>query len=321
MGKKVYLKTPHVQALKTLIEVLATILVDITIEFTGNKVKISSSEEKGKKSKKHSQESKNTQFNGLKILATSSEKTVLICLKLYASEFTEFACKNKPDNRYLIGVNIISLYKLMKTIDNKEDTLELYIDNDDIQSLVLSVSYSKMGRKSDSKLRLIEYEPVSITPPPVEADVMITMSATEFHKICKDMIQIGSEVEIKCTMSTLIFTCVGDNMSIDKRYTISEDGIKIVFTNQNKNLIIQGMYKLREINMFSKCASLSTHVQLMMKVNKYPLIIQYTVATLGDFIACISPIEPKIMDSTYKENEELYASDEEIELKDDFANE
>jgi proliferating cell nuclear antigen len=181
------------------------------------------------------------------------------------------------------------------------------------------VSNTKIGRKSDSKLRLIEFEPVTISPPPVDADVMITMSATDFHKLCKDMVQIGSELEIKCTMSTLIFTCVGNNMSKETVYTISEDGIKIRYTNQNKQLIIQGIYKLRDINMFSKCASLSSDVQLIMKVKKYPLIIQYTVATLGDFIACISPIEPKIIDSSYKDNEELYMSDKEIELKDEFV--
>jgi hypothetical protein len=55
----------------------------------------------------------------------------------------------------------------------------------------------------------------------------------------------------------------------------------------------------------------------MMKVQKYPLIIQYTVATLGDFTACISPIDSKKV-STYEENEQLYNSDDDVTLKQEF---
>jgi hypothetical protein len=44
-----------------------------------------------------------------------------------------------------------------------------------------------------------------------------------------------------------------------------------------------------------------------MKVHNYPLCITYSVATLGDFIACITPLETHVTD---EEMEVLQQSDD-----------
>ena len=319
MVKIVKLKTEHVAQMRTLFEVLKEILADTTIEFIRqpeeSEDKTSEKNKKNKKSKKgpDSETSKTAPFSGMRILTVSPEKTVLICLKLHAHKFIEFVCKPKT---YEIGVNLVTLNRMLKSTD-KEDELEMYVDNDDKQSLVLSVNNSEIRRSTEFKLKLMDIDPSDIKLPPVEPDVMVTMDAGEFHKLCKDMAQIGQFLEIKCTNNTLIFTCDGNNSSRETKYTANEDGVKIVFVNPNKQLIIQGVYELKHLNLFSKCASLSNDIQLLMKVHKYPLCITYTVATLGDFIACISPIEAQAK-STYEETEALYQSDDEVVLKKDF---
>jgi proliferating cell nuclear antigen len=317
MVKIVKLKTEHVAQMRTLFEVLKEILADTTIEFIRqhetDEDKTSDKSKKSRKNKKDNECTRNIPFSGMRILTVSPEKTVLICLKLHAHKFIEFVCKPKI---YEIGVNLVTLNRMLKSTD-KEDELEMYVDNDDKQSLVLSVNNSEIRRSTEFKLKLMDIDPTNIQLPPVEPDVMITMDASEFHKLCKDMAQIGQFLEIKCTNNTLIFTCDGNNSSRETKYTANEEGVKIVFVNPNKQLIIQGVYELKHLNLFSKCASLSNDIQILMKVHKYPLCITYTVATLGDFIACISPIESQAK-STYEETEALYQSDDEIVLKKDF---
>lgn len=322
MVKIVKLKTEHVAQMRTLFEVLKEILADTTIEFIRQpeetEDKTSDDNDKNKKGKKRNKgpENKTSKppFSGMRILTVSPEKTVLICLKLEAHKFIEFVCKPKT---YEIGVNLVTLNRMLKSTD-KEDELEMYVDNDDKQSLVLSVNNSEIRRSTEFKLKLMDIDPSDIKLPPVEPDVRITMDAGEFHKLCKDMAQIGQFLEIKCTNKTLIFTCDGNNSSRETKYIANEDGVKISVDHPNKQLIIQGVYELKHLNLFSKCASLSNDIQLLMKVHKFPLCITYTVATLGDFIACISPIEAQAK-STYEETEALYQEeDDDIVLKKDF---
>lgn len=313
MVKIVKIKTEHVSQIRTLFEVLKEMLADTTIEFIRQPDEEDTKSEKNKKKNKKGENEKSAKpFSGMRILNVSPEKTVLICLRLHASEFREFVCKPKS---YEIGVNLVTLNKMLKSTD-REDDLEMYVDNDDKQSLVLLVSNSGIAKSSEFKLKLMDIAPSEIKLPPVEPDVMVTMGATEFHKLCKDMAQIGNYLEIKCTNSTLIFTCEGDNSSRETKYTANDDGIKIAFTNPNKQLIIQGVYDLKYLNLFSKCASLSTDIQLLLKVKKFPMCIKYTVATLGEFIACIAPIEAQSK-NTYEETEALYQSEDDIELKEE----
>lgn len=306
MAKIIKLKTEHVSQMKTLFEVLKEILSDTTIEFV--RPPNSDDENKAKKKGKKTDETEEntSSFGGMRILTVSPDKTVLIHLKLHAHNFTEFVCKPK---NYEIGVNLGLLNKMFKSTDHDDD-LVMYVDNDDKQVLVLSVNNSDMKRSTESKIKLIENEPSNINLPPVEPDVMVSMNAAEFHKMCKDMIYIGQYLEIQCTNNTLIFKCEGSEATRETKYTANENGVKILYNNPNKNLIIQGIYELKHLNLFSKCASLSSDIQLLMRVKKFPLCIKYTVATLGDFIVCISPGEPQTKD-TYDETDSLFQSEDE----------
>lgn len=329
MVKIVKIKTEHVSQMRTLFEVLKEILSYTTIEFirpSDDTYEPTDKVKKSKKSKKgvDTDSAQNNSFSGMRILTLSPEKTVLIYLRLHARKFMEFVCK---PNKHEIGVDLGALNRMLKSTD-REDELEMYIDNDDKQSLVLSVSNSEIGRNTEFKLKLMETDPFNFKLPPVEADVMITMNAGEFHKLCKDMAQIGQALEIKCTKNVIIFTCNGINSSRETKYTVNDDGVKIVFAELDKaESIVQGVYELKHLNLFSKCASLSTDVQLMMRVKKYPVCLTYTVATLGEFVACVSPMEQdselqqkSATQMAFTDAEALYQSDNDVGLKDEFKN-
>lgn len=323
MVKEVKIKTEHVAQMRTLFEVLKEILMEATIEFIQQPAETeedTTSVKKKNKNKKASEgePAKPAPFSGMRILAIAPSNAFLLCLKLHAHKFMEFVCKYAT---YDIGVNMGALHKMLKSTDH-EDELEMCVDNDDKQSLLISVNNSGIRRSTEFKLKLLDISKPNIKLPPVEPDVMITMSASEFHKLCKNMIQIGPYLEVKCTNNTLIFSCEGSNSSCETKYTTDDNGIKISILNPDKRLIFQGVYELKHINIFSKCASLSPDLQLLMKVNKYPLCIQYTVATLGDFVACMSPIIDSQAKNSFDEAADLYKSDDEdVALKDEFADE
>jgi proliferating cell nuclear antigen len=308
--------------MRTLFEVLRDIMNETPIEFIGSSDDKSDSDKKGKGKKTKISttdgDKKSQPFSGVRILNMSPEKTVLVYLRLAAENFTKFECNSKTGS-WEIGVNLLSLNKLLKSADN-EDELVMYIDKDDIQSLVLSVNNSEIMKRSELKLKLMDIGPMDLKPPPIEYDVDVTMNSNDFHKLCKDMAQLSSSMEIRCTKNTIVFMCEG-YASRATSYTASNSGVKIQFSTKSQDKIAQGVYELKHLNQFSKCASLSPYVQLLMKVTKYPLCIKYSVATLGTFVACITPKEATDTKNTFEDAETLYQSDDDIELKKEFEDE
>ena len=63
--------------------------------------------------------------NGIRIVSMDKTHTILVYLNLHAEKFEFFDCKY---DKIVVGVNMIHLFKLISTIDN-DDTLTIYIEN------------------------------------------------------------------------------------------------------------------------------------------------------------------------------------------------
>ena len=72
-------------------------------------------------------------------------------------------------------------------------------------------------------------------------------------------------------------TCIGE----------ANSGLTFV-KNQNPEEIVQGVYALKHLVLFSKCTNLCNTIDIYLK-NDYPLIIKYNVASLGDIKLCLAP--------------------------------
>jgi proliferating cell nuclear antigen len=74
---------------------------------------------------------------------------------------------------------------------------------------------------------------------------------------------------------------------------ISENNNTIkVHKNTNTNEIVQGLFQLKHLVLFTKCTSLCPSIELYLK-NDYPLILRYTVANLGEVKLVLAPIKNK----------------------------
>jgi proliferating cell nuclear antigen len=60
----------------------------------------------------------------------------------------------------------------------------------------------------------------------------------------------------------------------------------------NTNEVVQGIFQLRHLVLFTKCTSLCPSIEMYLK-NNYPLILKYTVANLGDVKLLLAPIKKK----------------------------
>ena len=124
-------------------------------------------------------------------------------------------------------------------------------------------------------------------PPEVTFNSVVTLPANDFQKITRDMNNLAEYVEIKNVNNEIILTCNGDFCTQETVLSDKEnDSIQI--TSENRDDIIQGNFSLKYLVLFTKCTNLSNTVELYLK-NDYPLIIKYTVASLGNIKLCLTP--------------------------------
>ena len=127
----------------------------------------------------------------------------------------------------------------------------------------------------------------NIQIPPAVFDSVITMPSVDFQKICRDMHNLAENIEIKSLENQLIFSCSGQFASQETSIGETNSGLSFV-QNQNPDEIVQGVFALKHLVLFSKCTNLCNNIELYLK-NDYPLILKYQVASLGNIKLCLAP--------------------------------
>lgn len=296
------LKTVQSGAFRILTEALKEILNDVNFEFTpyyidedDNEVEESDEEENSEseddassvdsQNVKPSKPGKKKKVGGLKVMAVNKTQTILIHLKLDADKFDYYYCARK---KLVLGINMSNFYRLIKTMSNF-DTLTLAVDDDDINKLIIKLENGDKNCVSTYKLNLMDLDIEDIEVEPAKFPYSINMLSNDFHKICKDMHNIAEKIEIKCTSKKIYFTCKGEMASLETELGETANGLSI---DVYKDEIVQGLFELKNLVLFTKCTNLCHTVTLFIK-NDYPLIIKYSVAALGEIKLCLSPNKPK----------------------------
>ena len=219
--------------------------------------------------------------NGMRIVAMDSSHIVLVHMKLDADKFEIFHCKHKV----VIGVNMLNLHKLIKTINNN-DALTLFIEEDNLN--YLGVNIENETARTQFKLNLLDLDNTNITIDPAQVTTVITMPSCEFQKICRDMNNIADYMEIKNIQNTLIFSCKGDFCCQETVLTDNDNGMHRIANTGDTSEIVQGVFSIKQLVLFTKCTNLCNTCEIFLK-NDYPLIIRYSVASLGEIKLCLAP--------------------------------
>jgi len=305
MTRIVEVKTANTSQIKTLFEVLKEILIDAPIAFVldefMNDIGYDIEDEEQIEKLKDTIKKKGYNKGGIRISSIDQTKTIFIQVSLDAISFRKFHCSSE---KFVAGVNLHRLYEIIKTYD-KNDVLTIFIDEKDKQYLSLETFNSDKSFLSTSKVHLIdidnEHESLD-----VKSDVKIKMLSTTFHNICRGMGTISTNIEIVCTKTKIQFRCKGDAnerqvvLLMDKN---NPEGIKITLSKDvDETSIIQGIFKLGNLTIFSKCQTICKFVTLHL-TNGSQLCMDYGIGAVGKILVAISPM---IEDDLNKYDDEIY---------------
>jgi proliferating cell nuclear antigen len=255
------IRTVKAAPFRTLVEAIKDILTDANLEFD---------------------------HTGLKIMAMDGTHTILVHLRLQADRFDEFHCPQK----HVLGINMINFFKLVKTMSNNE-SIVLFMRKSDTTKLGIEIMNGEKQMVTRFALNLIELDVRPIAIPAVQFPSIITMPATDFQKIIRDMHTLGEVVEIQSASQELVFKCKGDYAEQETVFSIGQNGLAQKMT---VNEIVQGNFFLKHLVLFTKCTSLCSDISLYLK-NDYPIIVEYNVAGLGEIKLALAPALTKPADS------------------------
>jgi proliferating cell nuclear antigen len=264
-GNLFEIKTVQSGAFRTLIEALKEILTEANLEFDSQ---------------------------GIKIMAVDETHTVLVYLRLHSDRFETYYCPVK----HVLGVNMIYLFKLIKTMGNS-DSLTLYLPASNPNKLGIRMENAEKSTVTNYFLKLFDTDVEDIQIPALNFTSIIHMPSLDLQKICRDMNALGEKLDVEITSSgtDLIFKCMGD--FAEQETIISENNNSNMKVHRGSSAgtgleIVQGIFQLKHLVLFTKCTSLCPSIELYLK-NDFPLILRYTVANLGEVKLVLAPMKNK----------------------------
>jgi len=231
------LVTIQASAVKSIFEVLKDILNDVNIYF---------------------------QPDGMYIVTLDTARTSLVDMYLAADNFEEYSCEQE----IIAGINISNTFKLLKTITNN-DVLKIEINSKEHMDIEI-ISESK-NTNTHFQLKLLDINESRIEVPNVTMTSNTILPSADFQRLCRDMSNIGTDIEITRSGFDFRLKCNCDFASQETCIKCPEESSEI-----------GGLYSLRYLNIFTKATSMCASVQIMQEEGNRFLILKYNVANLGD---------------------------------------
>jgi len=232
------LVTIQASAIKSTFEVLKDILNDVNIYFRPQ---------------------------GMYVVTLDTARTSLIDMFLAADNFEEYHCEQEE---IIAGINISNTFKLLKTITNN-DVLTIEIKSKEFMDIEIMSESKKTSTKF--QLKLLDINESRIEVPDVTMTSVTILPSADFQRLCRDMANIGQDIEITRVGKELRLRCEGD-------FANQETSIEC----PDESPEMSGLYSLRYMNIFTKATSMCASVQIMQEEGNRFLILKYNVANLGD---------------------------------------
>lgn len=249
-------KTVQTSAIRTLVEALKCILVEMNFIFDNE---------------------------GIRMVAMDNTRTVMVHLRLAADKFEKYACHTP---RLIVGLNTDHLYRIVKTATN-DDTLTFYIEKNNHNQLGILLENGEKKQRTRYQLSLLDRDEPDIHMPQSEFSARIVMPSVDFQKVCRDMLLLMAKtVEIKSVGETLTFSCKGQFAT--RSTVLGDSDSEFSIQKKQADEIISGNFSLPHLTLFTKCTNLSSNMELYMK-NDWFLMIKYVVANLGEIKLCLMP--------------------------------
>jgi proliferating cell nuclear antigen len=265
------LKTSQATAIKIVVDAINSLLTDANFDFFP-----------------YNMENDNGDpiIGGMVVKEVNKTGKILVYMKLEADKFDVYKY-NYHKKKLTLGIDINNLLKCLKCM-SQFDNMSWVVDDDDINKLSIILESSERKEKKIFKLNLMDIEEQNYDITPIQFPYLITLPSCDFHKYCKDMASSTDKIEIKSTANKLYFSGKGEMGYIDFEVGESNGGLSITSNTNNNNEIVQGLFELKFLLIFTKCTNLSNLVTLYLK-NDYPIIVNYQIGSLGEIKLVLSP--------------------------------
>jgi proliferating cell nuclear antigen len=223
--------------------------------------------------------------NGISVQAIDASHVSLVSLVLRSEGFESYQC----DNPISLGINLSSLYKILKC-SSSEDSITISC-GDDPESLSITFESQEKDRSSQFHLRLIQIDPEQLGIPDTEYNATICLTSVEYRRICTDMSTLGDTMDIAVSKEGLKFEIDGD---IGKGSITLHQPLKETSIDENIKLGISEPVKmtfaLRHLNSFAKATPLSDKIIIRMSKD-VPLQLHFKIYNLGFIRYYLAPKE------------------------------
>ena len=278
MGYILELKTTQATAIKIVIDAVNSLLNDANFDIYPYYINNDASE--------GNDENKKKSIGGIVLKEVNKTGKILVYMKLDADKFDTYKY-NSTKEKITLGIDIGNLLKCLKCMSHF-DTMAWYIDEEDINKLIIVLECLEKKEKKTFKLNLMDIDEETYDISPITFPYLITLPSQDFHKYCKDMAASTDKIELKATSNRIFFSGKGEIGDIEFEVGETNGGLSIQCTTNNKEEIVQGIFELKFLLIFTKCTNLCNQVILFLK-NDYPIIITYQIAALGEIKLVLSP--------------------------------
>lgn len=203
--------------------------------------------------------------DGMYIVTLDTARTSLVDIYLAADNFEEYHCEH---DEVIAGINISNTFKLLKTITNN-DVLRIEINSKEYMEIEILSEVKKTNTKF--QLKLLDINESRIEVPDVEMTTITTLPSSDFQRLCRDMSNIGTDIEIRRIGKEIRLRCEGDFANQETSIETPEESPEIT-----------GLYSLKYLNIFTKATSMCSSVQIIQESGNRFLILKYNVANLGE---------------------------------------
>lgn len=300
------LKTTQAAAIKIVTDAINSLLTDANFDFypyyieddtktksddddyeseSNKDIQTTEKDNKDNKDNKEEGEKKKT-IGGVVLKEVNKTGKILVYMRLDADKFDVYKY-NYNKKKLTLGIDIRNLLKCLKCM-NHFDTMTWLVDDDDINKLIVILESTERKEKKTFKLNLMDIEEETYDISPIQFPYSISLPSQDFHKYCKDMAASTEKIEIKATSNKLFFSGKGEIGNIEFEVGETNGGLSIISTTSNSNEIVQGLFELKFLLIFTKCSNLCNQVTLFLK-NDYPIIITYQIAAIGEIKLVLSP--------------------------------
>ena len=228
---------------------------------------------------------------GIRLRQMDSYPKVLFDLEMLSENFSSYKYKSEKTEMYW-GINLNHFHKMLKST-KKKDSIVLFVKSDKPNDLGIQVIPKENNRITTSYVKIQSTQNVNIPLPDGYSSPVIVPS-NDYQKMCKDMNNISSVMNIKAKKNMINFYCnAGDVYSKEVAFGDIDDDSD---DEDNVNFYDYS-FDTEQMCRLVKISGLSNRMQVY-TYEKLPILFRTKVGSLGS-------LSVYIKSNQQLENEEL----------------